>query len=217
MYKNYNHIPMNTMNVSGIGKINVKPDIAILNIGVETENKELSKAQYENSITTTKVIDSIKNNGVTAKDIQTAYYNIVSVYDYSGSEKIFKGYKVTNMLKVRLREVEKTGKVIDNAVDSGANIINNIQFDISNKRKYYEKALQKAIRDAVSKAEAMSYEMNVVLNTTPIKITEEQGSNREPVLYSSMEYSKTTPIEPGIIGVNAKVKATFAYLCSLGN
>lgn len=200
------------MNINGKGSVMVDPDIATVSLGVITENKELKAAQEENAIISTKVLNSLINSGIEEKDIKTETYTINPEYDYVEGKQVFRGYKVTHTFKVTIKNLKKIGEIIDSAVASGANVVNNINFTISNPSIYYRKALNLAIDDAVRKAESMESSLAIVINRIPISIIEEgQGYTpiAEKALYSAP--AAATPIKEGQIEIIANIKAVFIY------
>lgn len=213
-YYNYGRLENSTydnrLKVFGKGIVSVKPDMAEVTIGVITENKQLEIAQKENAKITKKVLDSIKNMGVSEKDIQTQNYTINVKYDYIEGKQVFRGYEVANYFKVFIRDIDDVGKVIDAAVKNGANAVNNISFIVSDISKYYEEALKLAIEDSQSKAITIADELKVNINMIPIKIVEQEGTNS----YSTTTFKTVeanTPIEVGQNKIIASIEAVFIY------
>jgi uncharacterized protein len=203
----------NTIEVNGLGIVRTAPDIAMVSIGVVTEGKELEKVQRENAAIMQRVINSIRNLGIPEEDIQTQSYNIEIIYDYQEGKQIFKGYRVTNILRITIKEVQKTGIVIDTAVSSGANFIGSIEFTLSDKSKFYRRALVKAIADATEKAEVMARTVGAILNRMPLRIEEQvyEQVPRSMVQEAKAMAMDSTPILSGQIQVTAKIKAIFEY------
>jgi len=190
------------MNINGKGNVMVDPDIATVSLGVTTENKELKAAQQENAVKSTQVLNSLTNNGIEQKDIKTEAYTINPEYDYIEGKQVFRGYKVTHTFKVTIKNLKKVGEIIDSAVASGANMVNNINFTISNPSIYYRKALNLAIDDAVRKAKSLEEGLEITINRIPISIIEE-GQSPTPIaekaLYSAP--AAVTPIKEGQIEI----------------
>ncbi|MFZ5969210.1 MAG: SIMPL domain-containing protein [Bacillota bacterium] len=199
------------LKVEGVGSVQVQPDIAVVVLGVITENKELQAAQEENAQKTTEVIDTLKNIGISSRDIQTQSYQIFPQYDYVEGKQIFRGYRVEHTLKVTIRDMDETGEIIDAAVRSGANVVNNITFTVSDPAKYYQQALSKAIDDAVSKAMMIGRKLDVIVSKVPIRIVEEsyQQAPSSDLLLAKAE--PTTPIQTGEIRITARIEAIFSY------
>lgn len=202
----------NKLKVFGSGAVNVKPDMAEVIISVITEDKELEAAQKLNAKITEQVIENIMKQGVSKKDIQTQSYSINMKYDYIDGKQIFRGYIVTNSLKVIIRDVNSVGKVIDAAVQGGANSINNISFIVSEPSKYYNLALKLAIKDSQSKAMAIAEKLNVSISEVPIQIVELSSNVVTPLMTAGLKASTTaTPIEAGENKIIANIEAVFSY------
>jgi len=152
IYGSYNQPYLwNTAKINGKGSIKVKPNIAIVTLGVSTEGKELKNIQEENALRASKVAGTLKRLGIREEDIQTQNYNIDIQYDYIEGKEIFKGYRVRNILKVIVRDIDRVGQVIDEAVEDGANIVSHIRFTVSDESIYYNRALRHAIEDSIEK------------------------------------------------------------------
>lgn len=200
------------MSINGNGRVMAEADIASVSLGVMTENKELKVAQEENAVKSTQVLNSLKNNGIEEKDIKTESYTINSEYDYVEGKQVFRGYKVTHTFKVTIKDLKKVGEIIDAAVSSGANVVNNVIFTVSNPSIYYRQALNLAIDDAIKKAKSVEAKLEITLNKIPINIIE-GGQGPIPVtekaFYSAP--SAHTPIKEGQIEISANIKAIFVY------
>ncbi|HJF33360.1 MAG TPA: SIMPL domain-containing protein, partial [Sporosarcina psychrophila] len=115
------HQEQRNMTVTGIGNLTAAPDIAQIQLEVSTENDQLNHAQKENSYEMNQVIDSLLRLGIDRENIQTVSYNINPQYNYIDGEQVFKGYKVTNAITVKITAIDQVGSVIDVAVQNGAN------------------------------------------------------------------------------------------------
>ena len=145
-----------TVTVTGTGRATLTPDMAYVNIGVHTENTSISEAMAANRTQTQQVTDAIKGQGVDPKDIQTTNFNVYPMQKNGpNGENIGVSYVVDNSVYVTVRDLSKLGTLLDAAVQSGANNINGIQFDVSDKTA----ALSSARKDAVKNAEELAKEL----------------------------------------------------------
>ena len=84
--------------------------------------------------------------GIAEKDIQTQYFNIrrVTRWDNVKEQEIVIGYRVTNMVTAKIREIEKTGTVIDAIAVAGGDLtrVDSIGFIVDDPSPYYEEARQ---------------------------------------------------------------------------
>jgi len=139
--------------VYGQGRITVKPDIAIITFGVENTSPDPKAAQDGNSARMEKVMAALKNAGVSDADIQTADYN---VYQNTGNDGKEPGYRVTNLIQVTVKQIDRAGGIVKAAYDAGANRFSGIRFDLIERQKAYLDALDLAMGRAYEKAEFLA-------------------------------------------------------------
>jgi uncharacterized protein YggE len=155
--------------VSGTGKVYAVPNIAELTLGIEAQAVTVAEAQSQATEAMNKVVAALKDSGVEEKDIQTQYFNITEVTKWNDKEgePTIIGYKVTNTVVATVRDVEKTGEVIDAVVAAGGDYtrINGIGFTVEDPNIYYAQARDKAITYARAKAEQMATLTGVKLGT----------------------------------------------------
>lgn len=199
-----------TLTVQGEGRVQAKPDIVVLTIGVRTENTSVQQAQEENASISQQLLSAWKQLGISDKDIETLSYTITPQYDTIEGKTTLSGYQVEHLYKITVSNVQKAGEVYEVAVANGANVTRGLQFLVSNPNTYYEKALILAVQNAGEKARviASTYKMNI--NPVPISLTEEpQQISRHFVAYSAQA---APPIQPGELEITATVRASFTYL-----
>ncbi len=202
----------NKMKVNGEASVRVKPDMAVINIGVTTMGKNLENVRQENASAVQRVIDELIRLGVRENDIQTLIYNVEPVYEYVDGKQVFKGYRGINTLKVIVRNTDMVGEIIDRTLSTGANTITNIRFDLSNPRGYYNRALEFAVKDAILKAQTIEKTLGVQLRQTPAAVREISYGYGPIEMASSIKLAAATPIVTGEIEVTARVEADFIYI-----
>jgi uncharacterized protein YggE len=153
--------------VSGIGEVSITPDIATLNLGVEAQEPSVAQAQSDASDAMTKVMKALADSGIAQKDIQTGYFSINqrTRWDDSKQTDSVIGYRVTNMVTVKIRETGNVGNIIDSVVQAGGDLIriNGISFSVEDPSKYYQDAREKAMAAAKSKADELAKLAGVTL------------------------------------------------------
>ncbi|NMA57573.1 SIMPL domain-containing protein [Clostridium cochlearium] len=196
--------------VMGVGNLKVQPDMAVISLGIITEDKNLEKAQKENAQISSRVIRGLQNMGIDIKDISTANYNIEAQYDYVDNKQVFRAYRVTNILSVNIRDVRKVGEIIDASVKNGVNNVASVRFTVSDLKQYNNRVLKLAVQDSVEKAIVIGNTLKVRVNTTPCSVKEER--NIEPLRENVvMLKDVSTPIIPGQLELMAVVEAVFVY------
>lgn len=197
----------NTMTLTGQGRVFAQPDLAVIRLGVQTIGSDLNMIQPENAQITQNVLDALKEAGI--ENIRTVQYTIDKLYDYENGTQIDRGFNVINLIEIRTDELDTVGRIIDTAVDAGANLIEMISFEASDPSIYYQQALNMAMMDAIEKARTLSRSLRLRTNLIPIKIVE-SGSVITPPLPYQRELA-STPVIPGDITIEASLTAVFAY------
>jgi uncharacterized protein YggE len=146
---------MRTVQVTGSALINVTPDRALIQLGVQSNGVTPEAVEQANSTAIQKVLKSIMAQGVEAKDIATDIYVIEPLYDDYDSLYI-KGYRINNVVAVTLRDIKKTSAILGAALKAGANQVINVEFYTSELRKFRDQARELAMKAAQEKAQALA-------------------------------------------------------------
>ena len=177
-------IPPAAISVTGEATVSVPPDLAEIDGGVTSEAKTAREASEANNAAMGKVLQALKGAGIEEKDVQTARLSLQpqSAPNRSGPSAIA-GYRASNRVTVRVRDVTKVANVIDTLVGAGANEIGGINFVVSQASKLLDEARERAVADARRKAEIYARAAGVTLGA-PLSIAEE--ANSAPVPYRRM-------------------------------
>ena len=208
--------PQRTITVSGEGSAAQAPDMAIINIGVTTEAKTPGDALSKNNVSMNALLASLKKAKIEGKDVQTSGLSINPVYSRSQSingsnRRTISGYRVSNTVTARIRDLDKAGDAIDAAVQSGANTLNNISFVISEPEPLLNKARAQAVKNARSKAELLADSAGVKLG--PLMNLSESGSYQPRPYAATMRAEMadaSLPIEAGESVLTARVNLVYA-------
>jgi uncharacterized protein len=202
----------NMIKVNGEGMVTAVPNQASATIGVITEGKDLTLAQKENSDTISKIISVLSTFNIPPKNVQTFDYQVNTEYDYVDGKQIFRGYRVSNLLKVTLDEVNQLGAIINRVIEAGANYVSNVQFSVSDPNLYYLQALKRALRNAHEKAEVIVDNLKVKWNSTPVSVEELRKVNG-PIGQQMMfaKEASTEQFQPGILQFSADVLVKYLY------
>jgi len=135
--------------VSGTGKVTVTSDIATLQLGIEAQEASVGEAQAKASEAMDKVMTALTDNGVAEKDIQTRYFRIRQRirWDEEQQQEVVIGYRVTNEVVAKIRDMDKVSTIIDAVVAAGGEYtrINNLSFSVDDPSAYYDEAREKAM------------------------------------------------------------------------
>ena len=149
-----------TISVTGSSTTFSAPDTLIVILGVESEAKTANESLSQNSNSLNSVISSLINSGISKDDIQTSNFSIYPLYDSikdsnGNYQQILMGYRVSNILSIQTENIDSAGNIIDTAVSSGANRVDNVSFQLSDEKlqKIADNLIADAINDATQKAE----------------------------------------------------------------
>lgn len=198
-----------TISVVGTASVQVPPDMATVIIGVVTQDKDLQKAQAENTKQTKNVIKALNNIGIEDEDIQTINYSVNINYDYINGKQKFRNYEVRHVLQVTVKDVDQVGEVYDVAIKNGANVEGGVNFGLSNEKDYYDKALDLAVKDSVKKANNIASSLNTRVNNIPSSIKETSFGQAQVYPTNYAVKSSAPPIQSGLIEVVAQVNSVF--------
>ncbi len=196
-----------TMTLTGQGQVAAPPNMAVLRLGVELTGTDLSAIQSQNALLSQSVLNALRRMGIT--DVKTFQYNIEKYYEYGNGTPVHRGYTVRNIFEIRTGETDLIGAIIDTAVDSGANVVELISFQLSDPEYYYRQALNLAVRDAMEKARSVANHLGIRVEPIPVSLTETSGLP-QPFLPVQRELA-TTPVVPGNITIEASITAEFTY------
>ncbi len=205
--------PPRLITVTGLGEASGEPDLASVSIGVRSEGATPGEAMAKNSQLMTTTIEALRSLGVDAKDLQTASLTINPEFDYreSRSQPRITGYTAQNTLNVRIRNIERTGAILDEAVKAGANQLNALRFGFADSQSLLDAARVDAVEDAKRKAALYAKAAGVTLG--PV-ITIREGAAPSPVVVerrfrAEAAQADVAPIETGETTLSSTVTLVF--------
>ena len=211
--------------VYGQGKLSLAPDLALLNLGVETTARTVSKARDEAAKAMKAIIEAARKHDLSERDVQTTSFNVYPEYRYQEvtrngmriNERILIGYRVNNSAVVKIRDMEKVGPIIDDVADAGGNAtrINGISFTVEDTSSHQQQLRQQAVEQAVTNANHFATLTGVKLGKL-IYITESGSPSSRTRDFAgdgmlrAAEFAPTTPISGGELDLTMTVQAAFA-------
>jgi uncharacterized protein YggE len=204
--------PPSFISVTGEARISVPPDLAQIDAGVTSEARTAREASDSNNAAMGKVLLALKGAGIDEKDYQTSRLSLQPQYSSakSGSPAAVVGYRASNRVTIRLRDVAKVANVVDTLVTAGANEIGGINFMVSQASKLLDDAREQAVADARRKAETYAKAAGVTLGA-PLSISEEGAA--QPLFRARMAApmaAAPTPVAQGEETLSITVGMTWA-------
>lgn len=203
--------PPPMISVTGEASISVPPDLALIDGGVTSEAKTAREASEANNTAMGKVLLALKSAGIDEKDVQTSRLSLQPQYapQTRPGPNVISGYRASNRVTIRLRDVTKVAGTIDTLVSAGANEIGGINFTVEKASKLLDDARTQAVADARRKAEIYAAAAGVSLGA-PLSISE-QGGSSPPVVFGKMRAAMApAPVAQGEETLQVTVSVSWA-------
>jgi uncharacterized protein len=190
-----------TLSLSGHGEVRTTPDIASLSVGVMTNAETATAALDANNKSMQSVIDALNAAGIAARDVQTSNLTVNPRYDSrsdSSSQPLTAGFDASNNVNIVIRDLSALGKILDQAVNAGANQVNGISFGVENEEPKLDEARKLAVKEARRKAELYAAVSGVALGDV-LTISESGGYQPQPgaAFKARAQSSDAVPIAQG--------------------
>ncbi len=199
------------LSVTGQGEVTAKPDQSTINVQATSRGKTAGEAVNTNANQMQKLINALTATGILSKDIQTQNVSVYPIYkDKTNSQNATNNvltYEASNSVIVTVRKVDDTGRIIDLISNTGDYIISGINFNLEDDENAKADALNEAVSDAKSKAEAIAAAARTKI-TGLKRISADNGyvSNKT---FDGGAAPASTPVQPGDLTVNANVSIEY--------
>ena len=213
--------------VTGTGQISMEPDLAILNLGVESIEDTVAEANGAAANAMDAIMSSLTENGIEERDIQTHNFNVRPQYEWveldengrRSSMRELVGYQVTNSLTAKIRDLDAVGTVVDEVITAGgdATRFDGIRFTVEDTSDLMAELREKAVMNAMTKAQQMADVAGVGLGSLEY-MTDSPVSTRgvDPyaprleAAYALADQSASTSISGGELEISLTVHAAFS-------
>lgn len=202
-----------TIEVTAEAEAKVTPDLAVLEFGVTTRADTAAAAASQNATRMKSVLAAVKQVLPKAQ-IGTGTYALRPEHaaPRDGSPPRVTGYTASNVVRLETSELARIGDVIDSAIKAGANQVQRITFSLADPTAPRRRALRDAVLEARSEAEAIAAALEVKLGGVHSVVEQDTGPVRpymQDAMMARAEGAATTPIEPGLVSVRARVLIRF--------
>ncbi len=202
-----------TVSVTGSGTVQVQPDMAVIDLGVQTDATTASEAMTQNNTQMQSVMSALQKAGIPNTDIRTTTLQLYPRYQNNNNQtqqsNTVVGYTATNTVEVTLHNLNNLGTLLDQVVAAGGNNIQNIRFDVANQQVAMDQARQAAINDAQHKAQQLAQLTGMKLGQV-VSINESSSS---PIPFQARAAqapsAAAVPVSPGTQSVDVNVQVTW--------
>jgi len=202
-----------TISVNGVGTASATPDVAYIQLGVEVINSDPAVAVKESTDKMKAVMAALQAQGIPADDIQTVNYamGVEQVVDKDGQPTHETRSRVSNQVRIKVTDLNKTGTVLAAALKAGANTVGGIEFSVLDPVALQTQARNKAIADAQAKAMQLATGFGTKLG--PIHNVNEYSGPASPAprydASAGIGGGGQVPVSPGQFTVTVEVQASY--------
>ena len=122
---------------TGEATISARPDQAVIEIGVVSQASNASAAAAQNAKQTDAVLGELNTLLGRNRKVRTTSYSVRPNFQYPkpGASPTITGYTATNVVEVTLDDLVQVSKVIDTATQSGANVVQKLQYRLKKTKR----------------------------------------------------------------------------------
>ncbi|MDP3963219.1 MAG: SIMPL domain-containing protein [bacterium] len=206
-------VAQHAITLSESGKATVVPDTAEVEFSVISEAKAPQDAQRDNTQKMNAIIQFVKDQNIDAKDIKTAAYNLYPKYNYENGRADIVGYTLTQSLRVKVRDIEKLGALLEGVTSRGTNQVGDIRFFVDDPDASKQEARKEAVAKVRAKADELARLMGVRLGR--VIAFSESGGDMPPIFYAKAEaygaggVAPAPQIEQGTQDITVTVTVTY--------
>ncbi len=206
---------LRTIEVSGSGEAQAPPDLATLQVAIETHAPTAAEAAGSNAALAQRVTDALKSKLGDKGSMWTGGYSLSPDYreTHVGGKPVIIGYSADNSITVETGALDLVGPLIDAAIGAGANRINSLDYSLRDETKARSGAIAKASKDALAQAQALAAALSVKLGRIVRATTVSEFIRPIPVMraeFSAMAAAPPpTPVTAGQVTVPATVSLTY--------
>lgn len=203
------------ISVSGTGRVDLAPDMATLRIGVTHQDADAATAMGMTSDSVSLMLARIEELGIAARDVQTSGLSLNPVWrerpldQEQGVQMVIAGYEASNLVTLRLRDLDQLGDALAALISDGANRLDGLSFGLQDPQAAEDDARRMAVADARRKATLFAEAAGVTLGSVT-SLSETGGGGRPMMMEMASMRADSVPVAAGEVGVTAQVQMVFA-------
>lgn len=200
-----------TVAAAGQAVVRRAPDQAFVTFATESRAPRPEAAQQANARAMEKVRKELRDQKIPDAAIRTLSFNLREDFDYTSGGRVSRGFVVTNAIEVRVDDLSRLGRLVDEVVQAGATSVSGIRFELKDREAAEREALRQAVEDARARAEALA--AGAGLRIVRVQSITDQGVEQTPPPMPMMRMearadAAETPMAPGEIEIRASVRLT---------
>lgn len=207
-----------TVTVTGEGTVTTPPDQAVVRFGVVTQEPTAEEARTRNATAAKNAMNAVRALDVPDEKMRMESLRIRPEYEYNDEEnkRELIGYEATRKVVVEVARLEVLPQLVADVVQGGANRLDEIDYQLSDRSQFRNEALRKAAQTAQEKAQLLAETLEASLG--PVHTVREQnfsyGQSQPRLSRTGMAQTASSQAEPeayaaGEMEVSATVQVVF--------
>ena len=203
--------PMSSIRVTGDAVVTAKPDRALIDVGVLTQEKQSQNAASQNARQLDAIMVALHKLLGADADVKTINYALNPDYQYRplGGKSAVSSYTALNVVRVTVDDLDKVGPVIDAATQAGANHVESVRYTVRDQQVLRSQAVREAALKARANADALASALNLKI-TRIVSVEEGDSTPAGPDAADPRDPAgpAPTPIQSSSFVVTANVTLT---------
>lgn len=196
--------------VHGVGRVEARPDAAILELGTEARAESIEQALAQASQALTSMVAALHANGANETDLRTEGPSTYTMTDDAGRVN---SYVCSFRLTARVTDPARAGLLLADCVaqaGDGARV-HGVNYTLLDRAEHQRQARVLAVADARARAEQLAGLVGRPLGrATSVTEANPQGGPIRPMRAMSMA-SESVDLEPGVEQVSVGVEVIWVF------
>ena len=175
------------------GRADTRPDEARFTPGVQTTDATAAAASARNAEVINRVVAALRGLGVRPEDVQSRQVTLGRI-DHGRDRGRF---RASNLIEVRVRDVDRVGEAIAATTDAGANVVSGPDLRIADPNAANRSAYASAYRAARARADA--YAEAAGLRFARVLAIRDAGESGGPQPYYDLDMAAEANMAPRIV------------------
>lgn len=154
-----------TVSVGGEGTVRTAPDQAVVRFGVVSRAETAEDARSKNATAARNAMNAVRELGISEEDMQMERLRLQPRREYNPQKQTHeeKGFEATRQVVVELDSLEVLPRLITEVVQRGANRLEGVDYQLSNREEVRNQALREAAQAARQKAQLLTESLDAQL------------------------------------------------------
>jgi len=196
------------ISVSGISKIQVKPDTVKISFQLVATESSAEKAKLMVDQQMTLLLSKLEGKNFQEQLLNRGDIQLRSEYEVVHKKQTQIGIKATRNLNYQLNDLSKTNLLLDLLVEVEVANIGHFNYSLKETDKWHRKARDLAVQDAINKAKQLAESYQVGLGK--VYSVHYQSGHNQPVIMRSVKTHNTPALyQENHITIDERVESTF--------